>query len=87
MKKRFTEEQILQILNEARQGKTIVETCRKYSISEVTFYKWRSKFGSMSLPDAKKLRELEHENRRLKTLLAESMLENRAIQDVLSKKW
>lgn len=87
MKKRFTEEQILQVLNEARQGQTIVEICRKHGISEVTFYKWRSKFGGMSLPDAKKLRELEHENRRLKTLLADSMLENRAIKDVLSKKW
>ena len=87
MKKRYSEEQILQVLNEARQGQTIVEICRKYGISEVTFYKWRSKFGGMSLSDAKRLRELEHENRRLKTLLADSMLENRAIKDVLSKKW
>lgn len=87
MKKRFTEEQILQVLNEARQGQTIVEICRKHGISEVTFYKWRNKFAGMSLPDAKKLRELEGENRKLKTMLADSLLEIRAIKDVLSKKW
>lgn len=87
MKKRFTEEQILQILSEGQQGQRIVEICRKHGISEVTFYKWRNKFGGMSLPDIKKLRELEHENHRLKTLLADSILENRAIKDVLSKKW
>lgn len=87
MKKRFTEEQILQILNEAQQGQRVVEVCRKHGVSEVTFYKWRNKFGGMSLPDVKKLRELELETRRLKTLLADSMLENRAIKDVLSKKW
>ena len=87
MKKRFSEEQILQILNETKQGQTIVEVCRKYGISGVTFYKWRKKFEGMSLPDAKRLRELEHENRKLKTMLADSMLEIKAIKDVLSKKW
>jgi putative transposase len=87
MKKRFTEEQILQILNEVRQGQTVVGTCRKHGISEVTFYKWRNKFEGTSLPDAKKLREMEIENRRLKTMLADIMLENKAIKDVLSKKW
>lgn len=87
MKKRFTEEQILQVLNEARQGQKISEVCRKHGISEVTFYKWRNKFSGMALPDAKRLRELEGENRRLKAMLADSMLEIRAIKDVLSKKW
>ena len=87
MKKRFTEEQILQVLNEARQGQKIAEICRKNGISEVTFYKWRNKFNGMALPDAKRLRELEVENRRLKAMLADSMLEIRAIKDVLSKKW
>lgn len=87
MKKRFTEEQILQILGEARAGLSITETCRKYGISQVTFYKWRSKFGSMSVSEAKRLRELEKENRKLKTMLADSLLEIRAIKDVVSKKW
>lgn len=87
MKKRFTEEQILQVLNAVREGKTVVETCRTYGISGVTYYKWKEKFNGMSLPDAKRLRELEGENRKLKSMLADSMLEIRAIKDVLSKKW
>ena len=87
MKKRFTEEQILQVLGEARAGLTTAETCRKYGISQVTFYKWRNKFGNMSVSEARRLRELEKENRRLKTMLADSLLEIRAIKDVLSKKW
>jgi putative transposase len=87
MKKRFTEEQILQVLNTAREGKTIAETCRTYGISVVTYYKWKAKFSGMSLPDAKRLRELEKENLKLKGMLADSMLEIRAIKDVLSKKW
>lgn len=87
MKKRFTEEQILYILGEARAGQPVSETCRKHGISQVTFYKWRNKFGSMSISEAKRLRELENENRKLKTMLADSMLEIRAIKEVLSKKW
>lgn len=87
MKKRFTEEQILQVLGEARAGLTVAETCRKHGISQVTFYKWRAKFGSMSVSEAKRLRELEKENRKLKTMLADSLLEIRAIKDVLTKKW
>jgi putative transposase len=87
MKKRFTEEQILQVLNTVREGKTVTETCRTHGISVVTYYKWKEKFNGMSLQDVKRLRELESENRKLKTLLAESMLEIRAIKDVLSKKW
>jgi putative transposase len=87
MKKRFTEEQILQILGDARAGLSVAEVCRKHGISQVTFYKWRNKFGSMSISEAKRLKELEKENRKLKTILADSMLEIRAIKDVLSKKW
>lgn len=87
MKKRFTEEQILQVLGEVRAGLTVAETCRKHGISQVTFYKWRTKYGSMSVSEAKRLRELEKENRKLKTMLADSLLEIRAIKDVLSKKW
>jgi putative transposase len=87
MKKRFTEEQILQVLAEVRQGAKVGETCRKHGISGVTYYKWKMKFGGMSIPEAKRFRELEKENRHLKTLLADSMLEIRIIKDVLSKKW
>ena len=87
MKKRFTEEQILQVLTEVRGGAKIGETCRKYGISEVTYYKWRTKFGGMSTSEVKRVRELEDENRRLKTLLADSMLEITMIKDELSKKW
>lgn len=86
MKKRFKEEQILQILTETRQGAKVGETCRKYGVSDATYYKWKMKFDGMSVPDAKKLRELEKENQQLKTLLADSMLEIRIIKDVLSKK-
>jgi len=87
MKKRFTEEQILQVLNTVREGKTVTETCRTYGISAVTYYKWKEKFNGMSPQDAKRLRALEGENRKLKAMLADSMLEIRAIKDVLSKKW
>lgn len=87
MKKRFTEEQILQILAEVQKGSKVGETCRKHGISEVTYYKWKTKFSGMSLAEAKKLKDLEKENQQLKTLLADSMLEIRIIKDVLSKKW
>ena len=87
MKKRFTEEQIITILGEIRAGAKVGETCRKYGVSEVTYYKWRSKYGGMSVSEARKVKELEQENRKLKTMLADSLLEIRAIKDVLSKKW
>jgi len=85
--KRFTEEQIIGILKQAQSGIKVVELCRQHGISDVTFYKWRSKYGGMEASDAKRLKELEAENRRLKQMLADQMLENQAIKDVLSKKW
>lgn len=85
--KRFTEEQIIGILKQAESGMKIVDLCRMHGISDATFYNWRSKYGGMEVSDAKRLKELETENRRLKQMLADSMLENRAIKDVLSKKW
>lgn len=75
MKKRFTEEQILQVLAEVRQGAKVAQVCRKHGISEVTYYKWKTKFAGTSLTEAKRLRDLEKENQQLKTLLADSMLE------------
>ena len=85
--KRFTEEQIIGILKQAQSGMKIVDLCRMHGISDVTFYNWRTKYGGMEVSDAKRLKELETENRRLKQMLADMMLENRAIKDVLSKKW
>jgi len=86
-KRRFKEEQIIQILKESERGTATSELCRKYGMSNATFYAWRKKYGGMEVSDAKKLRGLEEENRQLKKLLAESQLEISAIKDVLSKKW
>ena len=87
MKKRFSEEQIIGFLREADAGLPIKELCRKHGFSEASYYLWRSKFGGMSVPDAKRLRELETDNSRLKKLLAESMLEIEVTREVLRKMW
>ena len=84
---RFTEEQIIGILKQAQAGMKIVDLCRMHGISDATFYNWRSKYGGMEVSDAKRLKLLEDENRRLKHILADTMLENKAIKDVLSKKF
>jgi putative transposase len=81
VKKRFSEEQIIGFLREADAGLPIKELCRKHGFSEASYYLWRSKFGGMSVPDAKRLKKLETENTRLKKLLAEQMLENEVIWD------
>jgi len=87
MKKRFTEEQIIGILNEVQAGVKVSETCRKYGISNVTFYKWRAKYSGMTVSEVKRVKDLERENNKLKTMLADSLLEIKAIKDVLTKKW
>jgi putative transposase len=87
VKKRFSEEQIIGFLREAEGGLPIKELCRRHGFSEASFYLWRSKFGGMSVPDAKRLKELESENARLKKLLAESMLELEVSREVIRKKW
>lgn len=87
MKKRFTEEQIIGFLRQADAGMPIKDLCRQHGFSEASYYLWRNKFGGMSVPDAKRLKELEVENARLKKLLAESMLENEVTREVLRKKW
>ena len=86
-RKRFTEEQIISILKENEAGISVPDLARKHGCSEGTFYTWRSKFGGMDVSDAKKLRELEAENARLKRLLAEEMLDKAALKDALSRKW
>jgi putative transposase len=85
--KRFTEEQIIGILKQAQAGMKIVDLCREHGISDATFYTWRSKYGGMEVSEAKRLKQLEDENKKLKQMLADAMLENKAIKDVLSKKW
>lgn len=87
MKKRFSEEQIIGFLREADAGLPVKELCRRHGFSEASYYLWRSKFGGMSVPDAKRLKELEVENTRLKRLLAEAMLENEVTREVLRKKY
>lgn len=85
--KRFTEEQIIGILKQAQAGVKIVDLCRMHGISDATFYNWRSKYGGMEVSDARRLKDLESENKRLKQMLAEALLENKAIKDALTKKW
>lgn len=86
-RKRYTEEQIIKALKEQEAGRKVEDVCRDYGIAQSTFYKWKSRFGGMEVNEAKRLRELETENNRLKKLLAESMLDNAALKDVLSRKW
>jgi putative transposase len=87
MKRRFTEEQIIGILREAEAGRPVKEVLRDHGISQDTFYRWRRKYGGLEVSDAKRLRELEEENRRLKQAVAELTLDNRALKDVVSRKW
>ena len=87
MKKRFTEEQIIGVLKEADAGAKVVELCRKYGISDATYYNWKAKFGGMTVSDAQRLKALEAENAKLKRLLAESLLDNAALKDVVGRKW
>ncbi len=84
-KSRFTEEQIIAILAEQERGMATAEVCRKHGVSEGTFYKWKAKFGGMQVSDAKKLKSLETENARLKRLLADAMLDNVVLKDLLGK--
>ena len=87
MKKRFTEEQIIGYLKEADAGLPVKDLCRRHGFSEASYYLWRSKFGGMTVSDAKRLKALEAENAKLKKLLAEAMLEREVTREVLRKKW
>jgi putative transposase len=84
---RFTEEQIIAVLREHEAGAKTGELARKHGISEATLYNWKAKYGGMDVSDAKRLRMVEDENRKLKKLLAESMLDNAALKELLAKKW
>lgn len=84
---RFTEEQIIGVLREHDAGVKTVDVCRKHGISSATFFKWKSKYGGMEVSDARRLKVLEDENRKLKKLLAETMLDIAMLKDLNSKKW
>lgn len=87
MRKRHTEEQIIRVLKESEAGARTGELCRKYGISEGTFYKWKAKFGGMEVSEAKRLRALEDENRRLKQIVANQALDIEALKAINSKNW
>ena len=85
--KRFSEEQIIRILQEADSGLSVADICRKHNCSEQSFYRWKTKFGGMDVSEAKRLRELEKENAELKKMVAEQALDIRMLKDVNSRKW
>ena len=84
---RSTEEQIIAVLREQEAGAKTADVCRKPGVSEATFYKWKAKYGGMEVSEAKRLKTLEDENTKLKRLLADAMLDNAALKDLLGKKW
>jgi len=86
-KSKFTGEQIAFALRQAEVGTPVAEVCRQHGISSATFYKWKAKFGGLEVSEAKRLRALEDENGRLKRMLADAMLDNVALKDLLGKKW
>ena len=85
-KSRFSESQIVEILKEAEGGVAVADLLRRHGVSKATFFKWRSKYGGATVADVKRLRELEHENAKLKKMYADLALENAAIKDVLNRK-
>ena len=87
MRKRFTEEQIVGVLNEHAAGGTIRDLCRRHGITETTFHRWRAKYGGLQISDARRLKALEDENRRLKKLVADLSLDIAMLKDVAGRKW
>ena len=86
-RKRFTEEQIAFALRQAEAGTTVEEICRKLGVSEPTFYRWKKQFAGMGVPEIRRLKQLEEENKRLKQLVADLTLDKTMLQDVLKRKW
>ena len=87
MKKRFNEEQIVRILQEAEAAGNVRDICRKYNMTEQTFYRWRKQFAGMDVTDVRQLKALQNENTELKKIVAELTLDNRMLRDVNAKKW
>ena len=86
-KSRFTEPQILKVLQSQQEGKTVAEICREFGISEQTFYNWKSKYGGMTLSELQRVKELEAENARLKRIVADQQISIDILKEVNSKKW
>ena len=84
---RFTDEQIIGIRREQEAGVPVADLCRKHGLSSPTFYKWKARYGGMDVSEARRLKALEDENAKLKRMLADSMLDNVALKDLLGKKW
>lgn len=84
---KFTEEQIVGILREQEAGEKTADVCRRHGVSSATFYAWKAKYGGLEVSDAKRLKALEEENGKLKRLLADAMLDNAALKDLLGRKW
>ena len=84
---RVTEEQIIGVLREQESGVSVADICRKHGISSPTFYKWKAKYGGLDVSEARRLKALEDENTKLKRMLADAMLDNVALKDLLGKKW
>lgn len=84
---RFTEEQIIGVLREQESGVSVADICRKHGISSPTFYKWKAKYGGLDVSEARRLEALGDENTKLKRMLADAMLDNVALKDLLGKKW
>ena len=86
-KSRFSEEQIIKVLKEKEAGAKVADLCRRHGISEQTFHRWKAKFGGMEVNEARRLKQLEDENRRLKHLVADLTLDNQALKAITAKKW
>jgi putative transposase len=84
---RFTEDQIIRILKQQEAGVSVAELCRKHGMSDASFYKWKARYGGLEVSEARRLKSLEDENTRLKRLLADAMLDNAALKELLGKKW
>ena len=85
VRKRYTEEQIIGVLQEAEAGTKVAELCRKYGISDATYYNWKTKYVGMTVSELRRLKTLESENRRLKQIVAEQALDNRTLKELLTK--
>lgn len=85
-KSRFSESQIVRVLKEVEGGRTVVEVCREYEVSTATYHNWKAKYGGMEMADIRRLKELEDENRRLKSMFADLSVKHEVLKDIVAKK-